>query len=423
MDSQDPPGTEARRAALRLLTSVLWQGRSLDAVQGGTLGGLKHPGDRGLARAIAGHVLRRLPDLDALIDGATPKPLPEDARARMVLRMALAQALILETPHHAAVATALPLVERGPRRLVHAVLGRLLREGAALADPPTLPEPFGQRWSAAWGPEVAAAAGQMMASEPLTDLTLRDPAETERWAAELDAAVLAPGRLRLMRRGGPPEWPGFGEGAWWVQDIAASLPATLLGDVRDRAVFDLCAAPGGKTLQLASAGARVVAVDVSAKRLERVAENLERTGLKAKMVAADLLDWAPKTDVQDILLDAPCSATGIFRRHPDVLHLKGGRDLTPLLDIQARLLGRAAGWLPEGGRLIYCVCSLEREEGETQVEEFLSRTPGFALDPVRAEELPAGLQPSPEGWVRTLPGDLAEAGGMDGFFIARLKRV
>ena len=419
----DPPGTEARRAALRLLIAVLWQGRALEAVQGGTLGGLRNPADRGLARLIAGQVLRWLPDLDALIDSATPKPLPGDARARMVLRIALAQALLLETPHHAAVATALPLVERGPRRLVHAVLGRLLRESAALPEAPTLPEGFGDRWSEAWGPDVAAAAARAMAHEPATDLTLRDESETEGWATELGATILAPGRLRLDRRGNPTDWPGFAEGAWWVQDFAAALPASLLGDVAGKAVFDICAAPGGKTLQLAAAGAKVVAVDVSGKRLERVSENLARMKLQAKTVAADALEFTPKTQVEHILLDAPCSASGIFRRHPDVLHLKGGRDLTPLLDTQARLLGRAASWLPDGGRLVYCVCSLERAEGEAQIEDFLARTPGFALDPIAAEELPAGLTPRAEGWVRTVPGDLEAQGGLDGFFIARLKRA
>jgi 16S rRNA (cytosine967-C5)-methyltransferase len=419
----DPPGTEARRAALKLLIAVLWQGRALESVQGGTLGGLRNPADRGLARQVAGHVLRWLPDLDALIDSATPNPLPDDARARMVLRMALAQALCMQTPHHAAVATALPLVERGPRQLVHAVLGRLLREGATLPEVPTLPEGFGERWAEAWGPAVATAAARAIREEPATDLTLRDAGETERWAEALEAAVVAPGRLRVSRHGTVTEWPGFREGAWWVQDLAASLPATLLGPVKDRAVFDICAAPGGKTLQLAAAGAKVVAVDVSAKRLERLAENLQRMRLQAKTVAADALAFTPKTAVDDVLLDAPCSASGIFRRHPDVLHLKGGRDLTPLLDIQARLLGRAAQWLPAHGRLIYCVCSLEREEGEAQIEDFLARTPGFAIDPVAAQELPAGLTPASEGWLRTLPGDLEAQGGLDGFFIARIRRT
>ncbi|MFN3287108.1 MAG: methyltransferase domain-containing protein, partial [Sphingomonadaceae bacterium] len=175
------------------------------------------------------------------------------------------------------------------------------------------------------------------------------------------------------------------------------------------------------TLQLAAAGATVTAVDISAPRLARLRENLERTGLKAQLVEADLEAWTPPAPARAILLDAPCSATGIARRHPDVLHLKASRDLAPLVELQARLLARAAGWLAQGGRLVFATCSLEREEGEAQVERLLANTPGLALDPVRAEELPAGLAPRPQGWVRTLPGDLP--GGLDGFFIARLRRA
>lgn len=346
-----------------------------------------------------------------------PKPLPPDARARMVLRIALVQALIMDTPPHAAVATALPLVEKGPRRLVHAVLSRLLREKARLPEPPTLPAAVARRWGGRYDLDAAARA---LAQEPPTDLTLRDPATAEGLAAALDAVSLAPGHLRTARKGALTEWPGFAEGSWWVQDLAASLPARMLGDVPGSHVLDLCAAPGGKTLQLAASGANVTALDISESRLARLRDNLARTGLAADIVAADALKWRPADGFDHILLDAPCSASGIYRRHPDVLHLKSGRDLAPLLETQAALLDRAAAW--NRGRLIYCVCSLEPEEGERQVEAFLARTPGYALDPVDATELPAGLTPDPEGWVRTGPGDLAEAGGLDGFFIARLVR-
>lgn len=418
----DPVGTPARRAALRLLTAVLQQGRALETALDGAFAGVDQPADRALARAIVAATLRRLPDLDALIDSAMPKALPDDARARMVLRLALAQALTLGTPPHAAIGTALPLVEKGPRRLVHGVLSRLLREGAALPEAPTLPAPYAERWAKAYGVHTAGRIALTLAGEAPTDLSLRDPADTAAIAAALDGISLAPGHVRTARRGGIGDWPGFGDGAWWVQDLAASLPARLLGDVRGRAVIDLCAAPGGKTLQLAAAGATVTAVDIAEKRLARLAENLARTGLAAEAITADARRWSPARAIDHVLLDAPCSASGIFRRHPDVLHLKGGRNLAPLTELQAELLDHAAGWLPAHGRLIYCVCSLEPEEGERQIEAFLARFDNFRLDPIAADELPAGLKPRREGWLRTLPSDLAETGGLDGFFIARLAR-
>jgi 16S rRNA (cytosine967-C5)-methyltransferase len=208
--------------------------------------------------------------------------------------------------------------------------------------------------------------------------------------------------------------PGFAEGDWWVQDAAATLPARLLGDVRGRKVIDLCAAPGGKTLQLAAAGWDVTALDVSDRRLDRLRENLGRTGLAAEIVVADALEWETGAEFDAILLDAPCTATGTCRRHPDVLHRIGERQIAEMAALQARMLARAANWLRPGGRLVYAVCSLEREEGEAQAAR-VALTP----DPVRAGELPEWLVPTPEGWLRTDPGLLAGHGGMDGFFIAR----
>ncbi len=418
----DPVGTPARRAALRLLTSVLGQGRPLESALDTALAGVEHPADRALARNLAAAVLRWLVDLDALIDSATPKPLPADARARMALRIGLAGRLLLATPAHAVIATTLALTEGGPRRLVHAVLSRLLREQARLPSAPTLPEPYRSRWRAAWGGAAADAAAAAFGHEPPIDLTLRDAAETARWAAALDAVSLAPGHLRLASRAAIPDLPGFAEGAWWVQDLAASLPARLLGVAPGTATLDLCAAPGGKTLQLAAAGAAVTALDVSEGRLDRLHDNLARTSLSARIVAADALAWQPATAFDAVLLDAPCSASGIFRRHPDVLHLKGGRDLGPLLDLQAALLDRAAAWLAPGGRLVFSTCSLERAEGEDQLAAALGRHPELRLDPVAASELPAGIAPV-DGVVRVLPGMLADAGGVDGFFIARLVKA
>jgi len=417
---QATQGVPARKGALRLLMAVLGRATPLELALESALDGIAMANDRALARALASTVLRWLPDLDALIDTATPKPLPEDSRARMVLRIALAGWLKLGTPQHAAVATALPLVEGGPRRLVHGVLGTLMRGDATLPDVPHLPDLFAIRWAMDWGPDVAEAAAAMLAEEPAVDLTLLDASETAHLAAELGGISLLPGHVRVRRKASLVEWPGFSEGKWWVQDLAAGLPARLLGVKPGESVLDLCAAPGGKTLQLASARAEVTAVDVSEARLERVRENLARTGLQAETVAGDAMRWEPGRLFDRILLDAPCSATGIFRRHPDVLHLKGARDLTPLTLLQAALLRRAATWLKPGGTLVYATCSLDPREGERIAERVIA---GLARAPFEAEEVPLGLPVTGEGWLRTLPGMRAEDGGMDGFFIARFRKL
>ncbi len=421
---QATQGVPARKGALRLLMAVLGRGTPLELALENALDGITLGADRALARHLAATVLRWLPDLDALIDSATPKPLPDDARARMVLRIALAGWLKLGTPQHAAVATALPLVEGGPRRLVHGVLGNLMRGNAALPEVPHLPDLFAIRWAMDWGPEVAEAAAQSLADEPATDLTLKDPAETARWTEALGGVSLLPGHVRVPRSkalgSSLTEWPGFTEGAWWVQDLAASLPVRLMGVQPGERVLDLCAAPGGKTLQLAALGAEVTALDVSDARLERVRENLVRIGLTATLAAGDALRWEPDGLFDRILLDAPCSATGIFRRHPDVLHLKGSRDLTPLTLLQAALLRRAANWLKPGGTLVYATCSLDPREGERIAERVVATLPRV---PFEAAELPLGLEPTADGWVRTLPGTLAADGGMDGFFIGRMRKL
>ncbi|MFV0624815.1 RsmB/NOP family class I SAM-dependent RNA methyltransferase [Sphingomonas sp. ac-8] len=412
----EPPGVPARRAALRLLDAVLRRGIALEAALDRAAAGLDRREDRGLAHAIASEALRRLPDLDALIDSATARPLPEDAKARFALRIALVQALALGTPPHAAIATVLPLVDGGPRKLVHGVFGTLMREGATLPELPELPAAAWLRWQAAWGEDVAEAARVAIAAPPPIDLSLRG----EDTAA--GGTPLLPRHRRVPAESVVPKLPGFDEGEWWVQDLAASLPARLLGDGPGTAI-DLCAAPGGKTLQLAAAGWDVTALDVSEKRLARLSENLERTGLSAKVAAADALKWKPAAPVDALLLDAPCSATGIFRRHPDVLHRVRPAVIAEAAELQARLLARAADWVKPGGRLVYATCSLEREEGEAQVERFLADRADYRLVPAAPELLPEGIAPSPQGWVRTLPGMLAEQGGLDGFFIARLDRV
>ncbi len=402
-------GIHARRAALRLLDAVLRRGETLDIAFNGATKDVRKFEDKALARAIAAEVLRWMVDLDGLIDSATKKPLPDDAKVRMVLRMMLAQWLRLQTPPHAVVATGLDLLAGGPRRLAHGVFSTLTKREVALPLAPTLPEEVAARWG-----DRAASIAAGLADPPPLDLTLRDPAETERWQVQLSADSLMPGHLRLARGDNIEKLPGFAEGAWWVQDIAASLPARLLGDGEGRHVLDLCAAPGGKTLQLAAQGWKVTALDISKRRLELLKSNLKRTGLAASTVRADALTWEPKHQFDAILLDAPCTATGTARRHPDVLHRIGARQIEEMAELQAALLDRAKGWLKPGGIFVYATCSLEREEGEDQTSAV-----DLAPLPIGSQNLPAGLEPTAKGWLRTDPGMLGEVGGLDGFFIAR----
>ena len=406
------PGLPARRAALRLLDGVLRRGETLEQNETAALRGLPAP-DAGLARAIAAETLRWLVNFDALIDSVTREVLPDDAKSRTVLRLMLAQWLRLDTPPHAVVATALPLLSGGPKRLAHGVFGALTKRGVELPAAPTLPEAVGERW----GERAGAIAGGLAEPPPL-DLTLRDPAQTAEWAVKLGADSLMPGHLRLSRGQAVHGLEGYEEGAWWVQDLAASLPARLLGEGGGKRALDLCAAPGGKTLQLAAQGWQVTALDISAKRLKLLEENLKRTGLEAEVIAADAFKWEPPTEngakFDAILIDAPCTATGTARRHPDVLHRIGPRQIEQMAEVQARLIERASGWLTPGGMLVYAVCSLESDEGEDQAEKvWLPR------EPISAEELPAGLSPTAHGTLRTDPGMLPEHGGLDGFFIAR----
>lgn len=419
-------GVPARLAALKLLDAVLRRGQPLEAALAGATRGITRADDRALVHAIAAEVLRRLGDLDALIDSATRKPLPDDAKARMALRIALVQALALGTPGHAAISTVLPLVDGGPRKLVHGVFGTLMRQGAALPDLPSLPPSTAERWRQPWGGAMLDHAARALAKPPALDLTLADASETATMAVTLGGVSLMPGHLRLAERGAVPDIEGFGEGRWWVQDLAASLPARLIGrpaTMGEGRVIDLCAAPGGKTLQLAAAGWRVGAIDIAQSRVARLRENLARTGLSADVVTADALDWAPDAAADALLLDAPCSATGIFRRHPEVLHRVRAPLIAEMAALQERLLARAADWVRPGGYLVYATCSLEPEEGEEQIGRFLAARLDYAIDRVLPDELPAGVVAAPQGWLRTLPGTLAGDGGCDGFFIARMMRV
>ena len=410
-------GLAARRAALRILDAVLRRGQTLDDAASAARG--LPPADAALAVAIAGETLRRLPDLDALIDSATRQPLPDDAKARAVLRLALAQKAGLGTPDHAVVATALPLVAGGPRRLVHGVLGTLLRRGVALPEAPALPAAVEERWRRAWGEDMVAAARRAIGHRPPLDLSFRGDADA---AAYPLGSSLAPGHRRIADAGSVTALPSFDDGIFWVQDLAASLPARLIpagpGDV-----VDLCAAPGGKTMQIAAAGHRVTALDRSESRLARLAENLVRTGLEAELVVADALEWNASRLFDAVLLDAPCSATGTFRRHPEVLYRATPRIIADSVELQSRLADAAAEMVRPGGTFVYSVCSLEPEEGEQIVEAFLARHADYRLEPPLPGELPAFAAASPEGWLRILPGMLAGEGGLDGFFVARLRRA
>lgn len=408
------PGLPVRRAALRLLDAVLRRGETLEQAEGGALDGIRKAPDRALARAIAGETLRWMTDLDAAIDGATKQRLPDDAKARSVLRLMLAQAWRLDTPAHAVIATGLPLLAGGPRRLAHGVFSALVKGASPLPDCPTLPERVIERW----GADKAAAIAPGLVFPPEVDLALKDAKQTAPMAVQLGGVSLAPAHIRLPRGTAIEAISGFKEGDWWVQDFAAQLPARLLGEGAGQSALDLCAAPGGKTMQLAAAGWKVTALDLSKRRLELLKENLKRTGLKASPVRADALSWEPKHQFDAILIDAPCTATGTCRRHPDVLHRVGKGQVGDMAELQRGLAARAAEWLKPGGVLVYAVCSLEAEEGEEQAA-WIDANLGLTPAPITAEELPAGLAPTLEGWLRTHPGMLADEGGLDGFFVAR----
>ena len=415
------PGLATRQSAIRLLDAVCRRGETLDQAMGAATGKLSNPSDKSLAHNIAANVLRWMTALDAMIDSATRNRLADDAKARMALRIALAQVLILDTPQHAAISTALPLVHGGPRRLVHGVFSTVMRgiesDKLKLPEFPEIPGETLDRWTHNWGEDVANAANRAWAIPAPLDLSFQSDD-----AGTLEGEKLAPHHLRMLPNLPVTALDGFDEGAFWVQDLAASIPARLFGEGEGRTIFDLCAAPGGKTMQLASAGWKVVSVDNSSKRMERFQDNLGRTKLQADQVIADLMQWQPAEPADAVLLDAPCSATGIFRRHPDVLHCIGSRQIADRAEVQSALLDRTAPWVKPGGTLVYAVCSLEPEEGEDQIEAFLERHENFTVDPVRADELPTGISPTESGCVRTLPTSLAEQGHVDGFFIARLRR-
>jgi 16S rRNA (cytosine967-C5)-methyltransferase len=435
----DVPGLAARRIAADILDGVLRRLRPLDEQLDGRGG---HPGlngladrDRALVRRIVATVLRRLGTLRHLIGTFLDRGLPTDApRVETALLIGAAQIILIEIPDHAAVDLSVRLVQADRRSsryagLVNAVLRRVAqtgRERLTDVDTVTLDTPAWllERWSRTYGDDTARAIARANTQEPSLDLTVRNSAAT--WAERLRGRVLPTGTVRTIAHGPVPLLPGYNEGAWWVQDAAAALPARLLGDVAGRRIADLCAAPGGKTLQLADAGAAVTAVDRSDHRIARLKDNLQRLALSAETVVADATEWQAEP-FDAVLLDAPCSSTGTIRRHPDIPWLKKADDIIALADMQRRLLERAATLTRVGGHLVYCTCSLEPEEGEHIVEGFLAAHSEFRREPISDNEI-NGLNgfATAAGDLRTLPSQWPDEeprmAGLDGFFAARLCR-
>ncbi|MGZ5938180.1 MAG: RsmB/NOP family class I SAM-dependent RNA methyltransferase [Rhizomicrobium sp.] len=423
-------GIPARAAAQSVLSDVLRKKRPLDAA----LEGLGHlpPRDAGFARAIASETLRRLGQIEALVRQFVPKaPPPHKAGPTLeILYAGVCELLFLNVAAHAAVDAANRLAQADSKALhfkslINAVLRRISREGKAILesqDAPRLntPDWLWQRWCDTYGEETARAIATAHANPAPIDLVLKDRA----FAAQLGEAVLFDNVVRLTDSSRVEDLPGFSDGAWWVQDAAATLPVRMLGDVAGRTVIDLCAAPGGKTMQLATLGAHVIAVEREADRLQRLAANMERTKLPASLIQSDARDFKPDALAPFVLLDAPCTATGTIRRHPDLPWIKSASDVTYCEQAASELLSVAAEMVEERGLLVFAVCSLEREEGIEQIESFLRRRRDFVREPVAATELFGhGEWISVEGDLRTLPCHLPDKGGMDGFYAARLRRL
>jgi 16S rRNA (cytosine967-C5)-methyltransferase len=429
------PGLAARRIAADLLDGVLRRRMALDDL---LFGKNAHPGlpaladrDRALARRLTATVLRRLGTLRHLLGEFLEKGFPSDApRVETILLLGAAQILWLEVPDHAAVDLSVRLAQ-GDRRaaryagLVNAVLRRVAQGGTSRPDGlRDTPEWLLKRWSKSYGRDTARAIAAANGHEPALDLTSKS--DPKSWADRLRGRVLPTGSVRTLAHGAVSLLPGFSEGAWWVQDAAAALPVRLFGDIRGMNVADLCAAPGGKTAQLALAGANIIAVDRSPARLNRLRENLARLSLHAEIVAADVLEWQ-SGPFDAVLLDAPCSSTGTIRRHPDIPWLKSEADLPVLTSLQQRLLDRAVELLKPGATLVYCVCSLEPEEGEHQIEALLRRDPRIVRSQITAQEVFGRKEfITPDGALRTLPQYLPDPdprwGGLDGFYASRLVR-
>ncbi|QQG36656.1 MAG: 16S rRNA (cytosine(967)-C(5))-methyltransferase RsmB [Micavibrio aeruginosavorus] len=424
----------ARLVALQLLCDVLDKKTPLDqALDSMAAFRMLSARDRAFARMLVATTLRRLGQIDNLITRMSERATPPSLLIiHHILRLGATQIFFMDVPVYAAVDTAVRMAEeKGLARLkgfVNAILRRMDREGREIVNAQdevslNIPDWLYRIWVADYGAEEASLIAQALLAEAPLDITVKDQAMLPYWAAQLEGTIMPGGSIRRVAGGMVTDLPGYNEGIWWIQDLSASLPAKLLGDVKGRTVIDLCAAPGGKTAQLAVAGARVTALDRSRNRLRRLEENMKRLHLDVMAEAADATVWQPESQADFVLLDAPCSATGTIRRHPDVLHLKRPQDIDALADLQARLLERASSMLTADGVLIYCTCSLQKSEGEARIEAFLRAHPDMIRHPIRDHEI-IGLEMclTAVGDMRILPHHHQDSGGMDGFYICRLQK-
>ena len=417
-----------REAAVDLLIAVLDDGRTLDEAMATSNPYDALTGrDRAFASAIARATLRHLGRIDLALATHMGKPLPESAsRGRAILRTGAAQLLFMGVAAHAAVSEAVALAHASSKsggfaKLINAVLRRVSESTPAEDAALDLPDWLRARWTATYGARLVSAIATAQGAEPPLDITARRDAS--HWATQLNAEVLPTGSLRLREAQPVPSLPGYAEGAWWVQDSAAALPARLFGNIAGKRVLDLCAAPGGKALQLAAAGAHVTALDISEPRLGRLRRALARTQLKAEIVCADALNWEAPQPFDAVLLDAPCSSTGTLRRHPEAAWLRTPAHVAGFAETQAKLLAHAKNLVKAGGALVYAVCSLEPEEGPALIAQALDEG-GWRRDHLRADDV-GGVSEliTPDGDLRTLPCHMSAAGGLDGFFAARLIRI
>ena len=412
-------GLEARQAAVAAMTAVTEDGRLLSEALPRATARLE-VGDTARAGRLATGALRWAQRSDRVL-GPHLRMKPED-HVLNTLRLALFELFEENTPPHAVVDGATSVASKSKKGLVNGVLRNVLRREVVWKELPVpqLPKWIRKRLIAAWGKEIVAAMEAVQAAPVPLDLTLRDGGEAADWATRLGATEMPNGSLRIAEPGRVSGMDGFDDGAWWVQDAGATIAARLLDPAKGARVLDLCAAPGGKAMQLAAAGAKVTAVDIAESRLELLRQNLKRTGLEADVIVADALEWSPEGTFDAILVDAPCSATGTLRRHPDLAFARDGTGIDALVDLQAQLLDRALGWLSPGGRLVFCTCSLLPEEGEAQIAAALARHPDFQAISVEADWVDSawitdnGLRLRPDHW--------ADRGGIDGFFVAGLEK-
>ena len=430
-------GMAARSAALIMLDDVLQRKQALDTVldnQSAFKSLIQR--DRAFVRMLVSTVLRRLGQVDDIIERAVERDTPRHPSLQNILRIGVCQILFMDVADHAAVDTTVRLAEREgmdkQKGFVNAIMRTVTRTGVewrSKQDEGRLntPEWLLKLWIEDYGLGTAAEIAKANLSEAPLDISVRDPESLNYWASHFKATHMTTGTLRKNSGGNVTEFEGFDDGEWWVQDASAAIPATLFGDVQGEHVYDLCAAPGGKTLQLAAKGAHVTALDRSPNRLKRLQANLERMKLakNVEVVVSDAGSWQPANNQKAgyILLDAPCSATGTIRRNPDVVHQKSEKDIERLTHLQEKLLANAFEILMPGGILIYCTCSLQKAEGEAQIEKFLSAHSEAERLPIKPAEL-GGFDEAitDDGDLRILPFHQAALGGMDGFFISRLTK-